>query len=670
MRIAFCHNLRTLPTVEQAEFDSPETIAALTAALERAGHTVHRVDVTQPLPDVVARLRDIAPELVFNTAEGTRGPHREALWPSVFEELGLVYSGSTPHVCLVTLDKALTKRVVADAGVPVPWGVVVTAESPLPADVPLPAFAKPNFEGSSKGVTSRSLCRTREALEARVAELIEAYPDGVLVEEFIEGVDVVVPYLAGAAPDFGDALEPSSYVFGLETGGIYDYAAKNEESDAVQVVTPAAVPESVRANLRALAARAFKALGVRDLARVDFRVRPNGDPVFLELNALPSLEPGASVYEAAALAGLRTVEAVLSQVVNAAARRLPTAPRLPRRSPLRVGLLYNLKRDPSDEEQAEFDSPKTIDALEAAIRSHGYEVERVEAGPELARRLETSAFDVAFNIAEGYRGRGRESLVPALLELHRVEYTGSDPATLAVTLDKGVAKRVVQSAGVPTAPFLVTRSGREALPAGMDFPMIVKPVAEGSSKGVGAKSIVHDREALVAAVRDVVARFGQPALVEAFLPGREFTVGVLGEQRLRVLPPLEVVFTSGDATPIYGYEEKQTETGYVCECPANVDAKLAAELADVAKAAFRTLGCRDVARIDLRLDAAGRVNFIECNPLPGLTPNYSDLCMIANGAGMTYEELIGAILRPAVRRARDARRQAKAAEGENAAEVK
>lgn len=667
MRIAFSHNLRTLPTVEQAEFDSPETIDALSAALERLGHEVFRVDVTAPLPDVVARLRDIAPDLVFNTAEGTRGPHREALYPAVFEELGFAYTGSTPHVCVVTLDKALTKRVVADAGVPVPAGFVVTAHAPLPADVPLPAFAKPNFEGSSKGVTAKSLCRTRAELDARVAELLADYPDGVLVEEFVEGIDVVVPYLNGACPAFEDALSPSSYEFGTDTGGIYDYAAKNEDYDAVQVVTPAAVPVKVQHELRRLAAIAFRALQVRDLARIDFRVRPDGSAVFLEVNALPSLEPGASIYEAAAIEGMTQVEDVLARVIASASVRIPKrVPTPPRRGPVRVGLVYNLKRDATDESQAEFDSQTTIDALADAIASHGHEVVRVEAGPDLARRLESSeserAFDLAFNIAEGFRGRGRESLVPALLELHRIPYTGSDAATLAVTLDKGVAKRVVSSAGVPTAPFLVTRNGRKALAPGMDFPLMVKPVAEGSSKGIRAKSVVHNRAELIEAVRENVEMYGQPALVEAFLPGREFTIGVLGEHRLRVLPPLEVVFTSDSATPIYGYDEKKNDTGYRVECPAQVDAELAAELERVAKTCFETLGCRDVARIDVRLDAAGRVNFIECNPLPGLTPGWSDLCMIGLGAGMPYEELVGAILRPGVRRLRDARRRARQAQ--------
>lgn len=661
MRIAFTHNLRTLPTVAQAEFDSPETIDALVAALERLGHEVTRVDVTAPLPEVVAQLRDIAPDLVFNTAEGTRGPHREALYPAVFEELDLNYTGSTPHTCVVTLDKHLTKRVVADAGVPVPQGMLATATNPLPGDFPLPAFIKPNFEGSSKGVTARSLCRTREELEGRLAEMLVTYDDGVLVEEFIDGIDVVVPYLAGACPEHADALEASGYAFGLDTGGIYDYAAKNEEYDAVTVVTPAPLPVATRLELRRLAGLAFQALQVRDLARVDFRVRPDGSAVFLEINALPSLEPGASIYESAALVGLTTTDAVLATVIASAQKRRPAAkPRRSRSTSVKVGLIYNLRRQANDEAEAEFDSEGTVEALAAAIRSHGHEVLRLEAGPELPRMLQAGAFDIAFNIAEGYRGRGREALVPALLELHQIEYTGSDPVTLALTLDKGLAKRIIRSAGLHSAASVVMRTGREALAPGMEYPLMVKPIAEGSSKGVFANNVVHDREELIAAVGQNLARYRQPALVEAFLSGREFTIGVLGESRLRVLPPLEVIFTSGSKTPIYGYDEKKSSEGVRFECPPKeLDRKLAKELETTAKRCFKALGCRDVARIDFRLDAQGKVNFIECNPLPGLAPGWSDLCVIGEAAGMDYKALVGAILQPGLKRLRDARRRAK-----------
>jgi D-alanine-D-alanine ligase len=172
-------------------------------------------------------------------------------------------------------------------------------------------------------------------------------------------------------------------------------------------------------------------------------------------------------------------------------------------------------------------------------------------------------------------------------------------------------------------------------------------------------SVVHDEQELRALVRQIVARYDQPAIVEAYLPGREFTVGLLGERRPRVLPAMEIVFTDRSVShPVYSYGHKtETEAGVRFEVPARVDEALGRELARVARRAFEALGCRDVARIDLRIDAHGRVQFMECNPLPGLSPGFSDLCVVAEAAGLRYHELVGAILEPALRRLRSARRQ-------------
>jgi D-alanine-D-alanine ligase len=189
--------------------------------------------------------------------------------------------------------------------------------------------------------------------------------------------------------------------------------------------------------------------------------------------------------------------------------------------------------------------------------------------------------------------------------------------------------------------------------------VVVKPVAEGSSKGVVGSSVVHDEHELRSLVRQLVARYDQPALVESYLPGREFTVGLLGEKRPRALPPMEIIFTDHSVShPVYSYgHKKETETGVRFEVPARVDDALGREITRVARRAFEALGCRDVARIDLRLDAHGRVAFIECNPLPGLSPGFSDLCVVADAAGLRYIDLIGAILEPALRRLRSARRR-------------
>jgi D-alanine-D-alanine ligase len=623
----------------------------------------------QPLDVLVSRLLAVAPDLIFNTAEGVTGPHREALYPCIFEELGIPYTGSGPAACLVSLDKHLTKVVLGAAGVPVAWGTLVRRGDVLPQDVPLPAFTKPNYEGSSKGIGAASICRTRAALEARVDALLGEFPDGVLVEEYVEGVDVVVPWIAGSSPETGGVLEPGSYRFSGTTGpSIYDYALKNEDSSRVEVVVPAEVSPEVRAELLRVARIAFEALDVRDLGRIDFRVRADGTIVFIELNALPSLEPGATLYASAALAGLTDEKAVLGQVVASATRRAKARPtRAGRSKPLRVGLFYNLKRvdggaghaaESGSDAEAEFDSWETVSAVRDAIASRGHEVLLLEADADLPRRFEPRTIDVAFNMAEGRAGRGREALVPALMDHYGIEHTGSDAATLAVTLDKAFAKRVVGDAGVPTPAFFVARKPTTTLPAGMAFPVIVKPAAEGSSKGVVDASVARDGESLRRAIEQVTSRYGQAALVESWLPGREFTVGLLGDVRVRVLPPLEVRFTGGEEHPVYGYLQKKDSRGVAFDCPAQVDAALGRELERVARAAWTALGCRDVARIDLRLDTSGRPNFIECNPLPGLTPGWSDLCVIAEAAGLDHPALIDAILRPAMRRHR-ARRAAR-----------
>lgn len=325
---------------------------------------------------------------------------------------------------------------------------------------------------------------------------------------------------------------------------------------------------------------------------------------------------------------------------------------------LRVGLVYNLKRtaaraEGDDDREAEFDGPATLEALTAAIEAAGHVVVPIEADVGFLRRVGEVDIDLAFNIAEGLHGRSRESLVPAVLDLLQIEYTGSDAATLAVTLDKSLARAVVSQAGIPVAPGRVLLDPKAALWPDVVYPLIVKPVAEGSSKGVTGASVVHDRAGLEAAVAAVVGRYRQGALVEGFLPGREFTVGLVGGPTPRVLAPLEVVFAGDDPHPVYGFGHK-IEVDFSAKVQAaELDPALDAALRRMAVEAFAALGCRDVARIDFRCDAAGQPRFIECNPLPGLTPGWSDLCIAATADGLDYAALIAAILAPAVARVRE-----------------
>ena len=668
MRIALTHNLQLRDTEEEAEFDRPETIAALTEALRRLGHVVEPVEVSGPASQTVARLESLAPDVVFNTAEGRRGRFREAFYPGLFDELGLPYTGSDAWVCALTLDKRLTKILLAGHGVPMPGSVFVEKLDDLvDKDLRFPVIVKPNFEGSSKGISLDSIVEDPHVLPMRVGEILARYPLGVLVEEFIEGRDVTVPFLEGASPATGGVLAAAEYEFDPKAiagrkYAIYDYHLKQVAYDAVSVKVPAQLDPDTRRSLEEHTRRIVRILGIRDLGRIDYRVAPDGKPYFLEINALPSLEPGASIYRSAELAGLGTVDVVLETVVRSAAARHGVISRGPikKRKGLSVGLVFNLKRvKPSggDDKEAEFDAPTTIAAIREALESYGHRVIELEATPELPTILPVSGIDVAFNIAEGIRGRNREAQIPALLELLDIPYTGSDPAALSLALDKSLAKRVVAQAGVSTPPHVVMRTGKERLPRGFWFPAIVKPSLEGSSKGVEQRSVVENEAQLRERARELIDRYRQAALAESFLPGREFTIGLLGERRPKVLPPMEILFLdSSEPHPVYSFEHKLAEGGSVTyRAPAEVDVELGRALERTARMAFHALGCRDVARVDLRLDGNGNVHFIECNPLPGLTPNWSDLCLVARAAGMEYRTLIGEILAPAVRRLKERR---------------
>ncbi|MEY4510948.1 MAG: hypothetical protein RLZZ450_3070 [Pseudomonadota bacterium] len=320
-----------------------------------------------------------------------------------------------------------------------------------------------------------------------------------------------------------------------------------------------------------------------------------------------------------------------------------------------VGLTYNLRRIGVSEgdSEAEFDAPSTIEALARAIKLQGHDMFPCEANAELPRVLSDLMPDLVFNVAEGLTGLNREAQVPALCELLDIEFTGSDAACMAISLNKATAKRLVASEGIRTPAFLVLRSGDETLPADFVFPAIVKPIAEGSSKGILEKQVAETPDELRTITRALLARYRQPVLAEAFLPGREFTVAMLGERDPRVLPIMEIVFTDrSERFPIYSFKSKFESVGVENKVPCDVSRDLYQELERVAKASFAALGCRDIARVDLRLDASGNVHFIECNPLPGMAPNFSDLCVMAKVEALSYNALVAEIMAPAVKRQR------------------
>jgi len=326
--------------------------------------------------------------------------------------------------------------------------------------------------------------------------------------------------------------------------------------------------------------------------------------------------------------------------------------------PLKVCLTYNLRRIATDcmpeDYYVEYDDEETVNAIARALERCGCSVVKVEADEDAYIRIREEDPDIVFNIAEGLRGESRESHIPAMLEMLSIPYTGSGPLTLAVCLDKALTHRVLSAYGLPSPKFQVFEDGREELDNSLEFPLIVKPICEGSSKGVRSTSLVKDEESLRKQVLWVISTYKQPAIVEEFLPGREFTIGILGNRDPIILPIVEILLDKlpKGANPIYSYEAKWVwdtpdKPLDILRCPADIPSNLEAKLRDIAVKTFRVLRCRDICRIDVRLDRYGEPCIMEVNPLPGLIPNpdaHSALPTAARVAGYSYDELICTIL--------------------------
>ncbi len=682
MKIAFTHNLRLTDSEEEAEFDTPETIEAIAAALTQRGHQVLKIEVSGPASHLAARLEAFSPDLIFNMAEGRRGRAREAFYPALFEELGYPYTGSDAYTLTLTLDKWLTKQVLKAHNIDTPMSRLLTARDLPDATkiegvlggshgVPIPAIIKPNFEGSSKGISDESVARDWRSLRTGVARALEQYPQGVLIEEFIPGIDITVPFVEGVGPrEFEGVLPPVEFMIdpsARSKHNIYDYRLKISESKHVHMRCPAHLPRDVLSRLRAMTRTVVRALNLRDVARIDFRLGEDGRIYFLEVNALPALDPAASLFAATKRENLSFDDTIAAILSSAAVRwkLLPSEESKPKSKPserLRIGFTYNIKRPGNKEAgdaDAEYDSPLTIEAITQALESMGHIVVPLEANSELPSKLMESKVNLVFNIAEGLSGRNREAQVPALCELCGIPYTGSDAATLALALDKALAKRLLRQHAILTPEFQVMTTGREKMSPRLRFPLIVKPIAEGSSKGILSKCVVDDEPSLRKVVRELVERYKQPALVEEYISGREFTVGMLGERRPRLLPPMEIIFKDGNnKRPVYDLEVKQDCFKHVVyQCPAKLSPQELRSVERAARETFQALDCRDVARVDLRMNEQGQVYVLEINPLPGLTPDYSDLVLIAKAAAMDYRTLIAEILAGGLKRLREKRRE-------------
>jgi D-alanine-D-alanine ligase len=332
---------------------------------------------------------------------------------------------------------------------------------------------------------------------------------------------------------------------------------------------------------------------------------------------------------------------------------------LQEKTTMNIGITYDLRSDYlaagyGEEETAEFDQEGTIDAIDSALVELGYVTDRIGSAQQLIERLARGdRWDLVFNICEGLRGIGREAQVPAILDVYGIPYTFGDPAVLVACLDKALTKTIVRAARLPTPDWHVVRELPDCEGVHLPFPLLAKPVAEGTGKGIDATSKVVDQASLRQTCGRLLERYRQPVLVERFLPGREFTVGILGSGRdAEVVGTMEIVLLEDAEPGVYSYVNKEQCAQLVkyAFLPSGSDPQATAA-EETALAAWLAVGGLDAGRIDLRCDDAGRPQLIEVNPLAGIHPTHSDLPMIWTAFGRDYVELIDRIVRSAAGRA-------------------
>jgi len=329
---------------------------------------------------------------------------------------------------------------------------------------------------------------------------------------------------------------------------------------------------------------------------------------------------------------------------------------------LKIGFTYDLKDDYlkmgySEEEAAEFDSLETIEGIENALKNLGHEVERIGSVKTLAQALvEGKKWDLVFNIAEGMFGIGREAQVPAILDAYTIPYVFSDPLVLSLTLHKGLTKQVIRDSGIATAKFAVAENESDIDKINLKYPLFVKPVSEGTGKGITADSKVTTIEQLKEKSLHLVKKHSQPVIIEEFLPGREFTVGITGTgDESIVVGVMEVQFTEKAEKEAYGLFNKKNYKEIINYTIP--EKEIYDKCANTALNAWKVLGCRDGGRVDLRNDAEGIPNFIEVNPLAGLHPIDSDLPILARLHGICFQTLIKEIMDSAIKRIEQSKQQ-------------
>lgn len=324
---------------------------------------------------------------------------------------------------------------------------------------------------------------------------------------------------------------------------------------------------------------------------------------------------------------------------------------------IKVGIIYNLKKEgnhKTQDEQAEYDNIETVYSISRALAKKGHRIILFEADTNLVENLKQTPIDIAFNIAEGIGGRSREGQVPAILEMLGIPHTGSDATALCISLDKALTKRLVSTCNVRTPKFAIISKDTPYSLKGMNYPLIVKPNAEGSSKGISSFAVVKDKKELHTLLERNFSFYGGQMLVEEYIEGREFTVGVIGNGRDRIVfPPMEIIYKkpTQDNFHVYSFPVKQAYNEFVeYKSPADIDDNINNQLIYFTKKVCDTLGCYDFSRVDFRVSAEGRAYFIEINPLPGLAEGYSDYPMLAAFNGVDYDSLVNTILDTALMR--------------------
>jgi len=325
---------------------------------------------------------------------------------------------------------------------------------------------------------------------------------------------------------------------------------------------------------------------------------------------------------------------------------------------MKIGLTYDLRSEYlaegySEIETAEFDRDDTIDALEETLKVLGHNPERIGNVRRLIERLVAGdRWELVFNIAEGLKGISREAQVPAILDIYGIPYTFSDPLVMNLTLHKGMTKRIIRDAGIPTSDFLVVEQTIKEGDILFKPPFFIKPVAEGTGKGVSPRSIIRRLEDLESACEVMLNEYKQPVLIERYLSGREFTVGITGTGNDAVaIGTMEVYLLKAAEQGVYSYVNKEKcEELVEYKIMDSTEDPLVKRAEEISLRAWQILGCRDAGRVDIRCDEEDSPYVLEVNPLAGLHPEHSDLPIISKGVGLGYQALIERIIISASKR--------------------